>query len=339
MRNDSVAAHEASLHNLDVAGKRVEAPAKGPIKKMKLLKRFSVIAPLLVWAFWPAVTVAQETPAPTPTPTPIANSEPTPIDIQYDGRTHITLAPYLWLSTIRGSFQFSIPTLPNRPPDIVQGSVSTGPSNYLSKLNSAAMFAFDIRKGRIDLFGDFIYMNADAGGSTAFTITGPRGRLMIPVTLNTSAHVSSTIYEVAAGYTVAQTHDGDLSVFIGTRQFPIHNLSFSYNATIGRNDIITPSGSISIAQNVASDIIGGLRGKVFVHGSRYFVPYYVDFGTSAGSIANFTNQEYTGVGYAYAHGQTVVLLWRALNYGGFPSGSPIQTMNFNGPLLGYSLNL
>jgi hypothetical protein len=308
---------------------------------MKMMKRFSMVAPLflLACASLSTAALAQETPAPTQTPAPVESSGPTPTDVQYDGKTHVTIAPYLWGPTIRGSFAFSIPTLPNRPPDIVQPSVSAGPSSYLSKLNSAAMMAFDIRKGRIDLFGDFIYMNANAGGSTAFTISGPRGRLMVPVTLNTSAHLSTTIYEVAAGYTVAQTHDGDLSLFIGTRQFPIHNLTFGYNATIGRNDIIAPSGSISIAQNIASDIIYGVRGKVFFHGSRYFVPFYADFGTSAGSISNFTNQEYTGAGYAYPHGQTLVLLWRALNYGGFPSNVPVQTMNMNGPLLGYSFGL
>ena len=90
---------------------------------------------------------------------------------------------------------------------------------------------------------------------------------------------------------------------------------------------------------MASDLIYGVRGKIYFHGSRFYVPYYADFGNSLGSISNFTNEAYTGIGYTYEHGQSLLLAWRTLNFGGFPSNAPVQSLNFNGPLLGYSMSL
>lgn len=281
---------------------------------------------------------AQETPAPTtPAPTaPAPTSSPTLMDVQFDGRTHITVAPYLWAPTVGGNFQFTIPNLPRRPGGISQFSAAAGPSTYLPKVNSALMFAFDARKGDIDLFGDYIYLNATMSSSTSATLSGPLGKLAIPVTLSTNARLRQSIWEAAVGFTIARGHAANLDLFAGLREFPL-SISFGYNAVIGRRRQIFRSGSIQTGE-IAQDPIIGLRGRAFF-GDRFFVPYYVDTGSGAGRLGNVTWQAYGGGGYAFNHGQTLIVLYRDLTFTGFAPTAHVQKLSMYGPLLGYTFQL
>jgi hypothetical protein len=305
---------------------------------MKLMTRITALAAFLLLALASATTAvrAQETPAPA-TPAPLAAESPTPMDIQYDGRTHIMVAPYVWAPSVGGDFQYSIPKLPRRAGGVSEASAQVGPSDYLAKLNSAAMFAFDARKGYIDLFGDFIYVNASFSSSTSSILSGRFGRVQIPVSLSTDAHLRESIWEAAAGVTVARGHDADLSIFAGMREFPL-NLSFNYTAAIGQRRTFTRSGSI-LAADIAQDVIFGLRGKAFLGGGHLFVPYYGDVGSGIGALNNQTWEAYSGAGYAFNHGQTLLLAYRALTYEGFAPISHVQRLSMHGPLLGYTFNL
>lgn len=276
---------------------------------------------------------AQE--APSATPAPIAS--PTLMDQQYDGRTHIMLAPYVWGATLRGVFGFSVPPLRRRPGGPKVLSVTVTPQQYAGNINSAAMFAFDARKGDLDLFGDVIYLNVSASGTAFSTISlGRNDRIQIPASFSTDARLSAAIWEVAGGFTFAHGHDADLSGFLGLRQFPV-NLNLSYNATVGRRGLIAPSGTITLSQ-YTSDVVFGLRGKAFFGNDHWFVPYYGDVGSGV-SFANQTWEAYSGVGYAFNHGQTLLAAWRALNYTSFPTDQKVQKLSLYGPLLGYTFNI
>jgi hypothetical protein len=279
---------------------------------------------------------AQEAPAPEQAaPAPV--STPTLMDREYDGKTHITVAPYIWGPTIKGVFQYSVPTLRHHAGHVAQASVAITPTDYLSKLNSAAMFALDARKGNVDVFGDFIYVNASASAAATSLITlGRADRIQIPATFSTNAHLATSIWEAAAGYTIARGHDADLSLFAGLREFPV-NLTLDYNATIGRRGIIAPSGTV-VSDSYLSDIIFGLRGKAFFGDGHWFVPYYADLGTGTGAN-NQTWEAYGGAGYAFNHGQTILATWRSLNYNSFPPDQHVQKLTMSGPLLGYTFNL
>jgi hypothetical protein len=309
---------------------------------MKLMTRVSAAATFLVLAFagTNAAVRAQEPPAaatPTPAPAPAVVQSPTPLDAEYDGRTHIMVAPYLWAPTVGGNFQYTIPNLPRRAGGAAQVSAQVGPSDYLAKLNSAAMFAFDARKGGIDLFGDYIYVNASVSASAFSTLSGRFGRFQIPVSLSTNAHLRESIWEAAAGFTIARGHDADLSLFTGMREYPL-SLSFDYSATIGKRGRFTRSGTILTA-DIAQDVIFGLRGKAFFGDSHVFVPYYGDVGSGIGLLSNQTWEAYSGVGYAFNHGQTLLLAYRALTYEGFSPISHVQRLTMHGPLLGYTFTL
>ena len=306
---------------------------------MILTKRFVSLAAGMVLTLGGATAIAraQETPAsPEPTPAQAASSAPTLMDTQYDGHTHIMVAPYIWGPTVKGDFQYSIPTLARKRGEvgITQSSVQIGPSDYLPKINSALMLAFDARKGDVDLFGDIIYLNASTSAAFSGSISGPLGKVQVPISLNTNARLAVAIWEAAAGLTFAHGHNADLSGFVGVRDFPL-TLSLDYNAVVGKRGIIQPSGTVMTSDS-SNDVIFGLRGKAFFGDDHLFVPYYADFGFGA---IDQTWEAYTGAGYAFNHGQTLLVAWRALNYNAFPPGFHVQKLTLGGPLLGYTFNL
>ncbi len=279
-----------------------------------------------------AIALAQESPA---SPSPSETTNPTFMDRQYDGKVHAMVAPYIWGPSVKLDTQFTIPVLRHghgHGGGVVQSTFQVGPSDYLPKLNSAGMLAFDVRQGNIDVFGDAIYLNASSTSTIAGTITGPLGRRQFPVTIDANAHLSTAIWEAAAGFTLAHSHNADVSMFLGVRNFPL-NLNIDYNATIGKRGLLAPSGSISTS-DYTSDVIWGIRGRVFFNGDHLYVPYYFDYGTGTN---NTSWQAYGGAGYAFNHGQTIVALWRALNYGSFPPTAHVQKLNLAGPLLGYTI--
>jgi hypothetical protein len=298
-------------------------------------KRFASSVVLLMAAFSGTTTVvlAQDMTAPTPAPA----ASPTLMDREYDGKTHITVAPYIWLPTVHGSVQYTVPNLPLHAGHSGVINFTTTPADYISKLNSAAMGALDLRKGDFDVFGDYIYTNATASANTSASIGGPFGRRRLALALGTSARLVPRIWEAAAGFTVARGHDADLSIFLGVREFPI-NLTLGYNATItGRRGSFTTNGTV-VASTLTNDVITGLRGKAFFGDGHIFVPYYIDIGTSTGPN-NQTWEGYTGAGYAFNHGQTLIATYRTLNYFAFPPNVAVQKFNMSGPLLGYTFNL
>jgi len=259
------------------------------------------------------------------------------MDRQYDGQWHITLAPYIWLPTVHGTFQYTVPNLPRRAGGTELFNFQTTPSNYVSKLNSAAMGALDIRQGNFDVFGDYIYTNATANAGETAVIGGPLDRRQVRLNLNTSARITPRIWEAAAGYTVARGHDADLSIFLGLRQTPI-NLSLGYNASItDRRGSFAANGTV-VASTQTNDVITGLRGKAFFGDGHIFVPYYIDIGTSTG-VNNQTWEGMTGAGYAFNHGQSLVFTYRTLNYFSFPPNVAVQKFNMSGPLFGYTFNI
>ena len=252
---------------------------------------------------------------------------------EYDGQLHVTLAPYIWLPTVRQNLQYSIPTLSGHGGLPIQTSVQITPTDYASKLNAAAMFAFEVRKGALDLFGDYIYTNASATAGVSTVVTGPTGHIKIPITLNTNSHLAASIWEIAAGFSLAHGNNADVNVFAGWRQFPL-NLTFDYTAVVGKRGIIAPSGTV-VENPMANDVIFGLRGKAFLS-DHFYIPYYADMGVGA---INQTWEAFGGGGYMFNHGQTIVLVYRSLNYYDFPSNSAVQKLTMSGPLLGYTFQL
>ena len=302
---------------------------------MDRFKGLATAAAIVAFCAAGAVARAQDA---QPTPVPAQTTAPTLMDRQYDGQLHITAAPYIWAPSIHANFQFPIQRLPGGTTGsgggVLSHTINVGPSDYLPKLNSAVMGVIDIRKGNFDLYLDAVYLNASTTATIVGSVKGPLGHVNIPITVNSSARLASGIYEGAIGFTVARTHYANLDTFLGYRDFPV-NVNVDYNATIGKRGIIAPSGNVT-THDQTEDAVFGLKGKIFFNDKGWYIPYYGDFG---GGNNNQTWEAYSGLGYAFPHGQSFLLLYRQLDYYGFPDTAHVQRLDLGGPVFGYTFGL
>jgi hypothetical protein len=287
------------------------------------------LAPLAL-ALTCAAALAQGSSTPA---TPAPASTPTAMDRAYDGQFHANLIPYLWLPTIRTNLQYTIPQLPVGGGTFARDS-QIGPSDYLTNLNTAGELAFNVRKGDALLLGDYIYVNASATANAFTTLSGPAGKIKVPASFVTNARIATSIWELAAGISLAHGHNADLNLIVGWRQFPL-TATAAYTATIGSRIPLTRSGTVKISP-LANDVVFGLQGRVYVGDGHWFTPYYIDAGSGSNQQTWEAN---AGAGYAFPHGQAFVATFRTLQYNGFTSDSPVKKISMWGPLLGYSFGI
>jgi hypothetical protein len=184
----------------------------------------------------------------------------------------------------------------------------------------------EARKGKWGIWNDLVYASfgASKNGSRDFTIGGS---LPVGVTADLKLDVKSWIWTFAGVYNVAETPDLVADVVFGTRYIDLSNeLDWTLSSDVGS---VPRSGSASSGLN-NWDAIVGVKGRyMFGDQRRWFVPYYLDVGAGE---SKFTWQFNAGIGYAFDWG-AVVASWRYLDYD-FKSSSKVDTMSFNGPLVG-----
>ena len=82
------------------------------------------------------------------------------------------------------------------------------------------------------------------------------------------------------------------------------------------------------------DVVVGAKGQYrFGSNGEWSIPWYVDVGTGESKL---TYQALAGVAYKFNWGQ-VIGAWRYLDYD-FKSGSDLESINFNGPMVGVAFN-
>ena len=82
------------------------------------------------------------------------------------------------------------------------------------------------------------------------------------------------------------------------------------------------------------DAIVGVKGRYSFGANRqWFLPYYADIGTGQSDL---TWQAFGGLGYQFSWG-SILGGWRYIDYD-FKSGSNIESLTFNGPMVGVAFN-
>lgn len=210
-------------------------------------------------------------------------------------------------------------------------SISVDSSKILDNLNFTFMGTFEARKGRLGVFTDLIYM--DVSGDQTSTRNFQIGMRDIPagVSANVDLGIKATIWTLAGEYAAVSQPSFELDVLAGARLLDVEStLSYSLSADVG--PLVGPgrSGSTSVGQSFWDGIIG-VKGRVaFGPSGEWFVPYYADVGTGQSDL---TWQVFGGLGYRFASWGSVLGGWRYLAYD-FKSGSAIQDLNVNGPMIG-----
>lgn len=267
----------------------------------------------------PAIAqTSEESPAPDESPAPSSST------------WHYSVTPYLWVPNVNGTLTLQHPALSRLgvPASTVDLGVHVGPNKYLAHLNFAAMFAADANDGVFDVFTDVISLRVSSTTSGITSVTGPGGRVEIPINTSGSTRLSSLIWTLGLGYTVMRRGKTDVELFAGSRLANIRpSVDWDFSGPL---DILSKSGSASKNVTLWSPIFG-FRGRIGL-GGNFFVPYYGDFGWGDKFS---TYQGFIGAGYSFRHGQSLVLVNRWMGYN--MDNGPLNYVQFVGPTLGYQI--
>jgi hypothetical protein len=242
------------------------------------------------------------------------------------------VAPYIWLPTVHANLQYNLPpTLGGRLPT----ELSSGPGDYISNLNFAAMLAADARYDRFSVLTDFIYTNANAG-STNIRSLDFFGLPSMPISrsleTSTSSRMAATVWTLAGGYTVLEGDWGNFDLLAGFRYLGVNSTTnYSLDLTVvgprGNGASFGGIGGISASRTIWNGIVG-LRGRIRLPVEGLFIPYYFDIG---GGGSQPTWQIASGLGY-----QTgwvgVSALYRYLSFEQ-GSSSIVKNLNMGGPMI------
>jgi hypothetical protein len=238
-----------------------------------------------------------------------------------------SITPYLWAPNIDGTLKSSVP----------HGSggsleVQAGPNDYLENLSMALMISGEARKGRWSVFTDFIYLDFSGEESSVKSVDFGGGAVSVSANVSTESSLTGAVWTLGAGYAVLQGRPADLDIFGGLRYFSLEaSTDWQLTATItgpGAGQTFPRTGSISEGDELWDGIVG-VRGRLWIGGSTWSIPYYLDIGTGSSSL---TWQGLLGIAYSYKwFGAT--LAYRHLYYD-MKSDNLVQDMRFSGPALG-----
>ena len=247
------------------------------------------------------------------------------------------VAPYIWLPTVHAGLEYNLPSsLGGKLPT----DISSGPGDYISKLNFAAMIAAEARYDRFSVLTDFIYLNANAGSSNIRSIDFfglPSMPISRSLETSVSTRMASTVWTLAGGYTVFQGDWGNFDVLAGFRYLGASattNYSLALNIVGPRGNGATFGGvgGISGSRDIWNGI-AGLRGRILLPVQGLFIPYYFDIG---GGGSNLTWQISSGLGYHFSWAD-VSVLYRYLSFEQ-GSNSVVKNLNMGGPMIMFNFS-
>jgi hypothetical protein len=229
---------------------------------------------------------------------------------------------YVWLPSMGGDTSF--------PPGGGGPSIDITADAILNSLNFAFMGAFEGRRGPWGVATDVIYL--DLGASEKGTRDLSIGHIGLPASVDANLRLDVTgwLWTLAGSYSVIDQDGFSMDVLAGARMLDLQeDLKWSFNGDISSLPLPGRSGS-SHAKDTQWDAIVGLKGRANFGAERnWYVPYYLDVGTGD---SNLTWQGMVGLGYRF-DSVDVTGVWRYLDYD-MGNGTPIKSLNFNGPAVG-----
>lgn len=236
-----------------------------------------------------------------------------------------TLMPYLWLPNVNGTLNLNTPSGAGGSPQ-----VEVGADKYLHNLEMAAMLSGEARKGTWAIITDVIYLDFSSESAEVKTVSGPGGIVQVPINADSQAGLKGLVWNLAASYTVSQSDTSRFEILGGFRYMGLETtLNWQLASPLG---LFPQSGNFS-QKDEFWDAIVGVRGKLKLGGSNWFVPYHLDAGTGSSEL---TWQAMAGIGYAWKWGD-VLLAYRHLSYEQ-EEGKLVQDLQFGGPGLGVAFH-
>jgi hypothetical protein len=238
------------------------------------------------------------------------------------GPWSFSITPYLWLPNIDGTLKYSVPPGTGGSP-----SVQVGPNDY----QFVIMISGDVRKDRWSAFTDLIYLDFSTGKSAVTGIDFGGSSVSSSADVGTSTSMRGVIWTLGAGYAALPDRPMTLDVFGGLRYAGL-KASTDWKLAVdvtgpGGGQTFPRAGSVSERMDLWDGIVGA-KGRVWIGGSDWSVPYYLDGGTGS---SNLTWQGIIGIAYSFKWGEAT-LAYRDLYYDR-GSDKLLQDMRLSGPTL------
>ncbi|HXX53612.1 MAG TPA: hypothetical protein VEI28_03475, partial [Thermodesulfovibrionales bacterium] len=186
-----------------------------------------------------------------------------------DEEWHFTLMPYVWLPSVNGKMQITLPHVPSSF-STQSNDFNIGKSSYLDNLSFAALVSMALEKGDWSLFTDFMYIDfSDSNRQVTFPNL-PGGRLQI----NADTGFKAWVVEGGPAYSLYRSADIRFDFLAGVRYLgeDSHaNLSASTSFPVS-----LPSRNFTYNKGLVDPIVG-IKGR-FELGKGWFIPYYFDGG-------------------------------------------------------------
>ena len=250
---------------------------------------------------------------------------PSPVSAQITDDWRFQLIVYGYFPDIGGTTTF---------PERGGASINVDASTLIDNLKFTFMGTFSAQKGRYGFFTDVLYLNV--GGSDSNTRNVSVNGQVLPIAVNTSLDLDlkGTVWTLAGSYRPVSDPSATVDILAGARLLDLkQTLTYNFSADVG--PIVGPGRSGTSEVKVSYwDAVVGTKGRFdFGSNREWFVPFYADVGTGQSDL---TWQVFGGLGYSFSWGQ-VLAGWRYLDYK-FKSSSPVQDLNFNGPMLGVAFS-
>ena len=306
-----------SRHSLKALA-RADRRARHAFAVVSIAAAVAIAGPAAAQAQAPAAGAAPQAPAsqtPTPqTPAPQAGAP------DHDG-WKLSITPYLWLPHVSGNASFATADFGVR--DL---SARIGPESYLKDMRFAAMLSGEARKDNFLIATDLIYLNLGGSSAKVTSVTLP-GLGSVPVTdAGTKMSGQSVIWTAAGGYSLLRNETVQLDALVGFR-FMAMSSTINWNVS-AFNGAVSRGGSVSRNTSLMDGIVG-LKGRIRIPESNFYLPFYADIGAAP---ASFTWQVMGGVGYSFGWGD-VSVAYRYLQFQ-TTDNRPIQRLGMGGPELG-----
>jgi len=188
------------------------------------------------------------------------------------------VTPYFWFINVEGNLRYS---------PIAGGSPHVEISNkdLLENLDLGFMLSGEARKGRWSIFTDVIHFDLSSEESRVkavdFNLGGPNPT-STSLDLGTKSSVEAWVWTLAGSYEAVTGPTATLDVLGGFRYVAADaSTDWLLTATVtgpGPGAVFQRSGNISQNEDLW-DAIAGIRGRVRLWGSNWYIPYYFDIGT------------------------------------------------------------
>jgi len=241
------------------------------------------------------------------------------------------ITPYLWLPAINGTLKYG------PPPGWTGGpEVEIDASDIIDDLNMAFMFTGAVRKGRWSILTDVMYLDI-SGESSKVKSVDETDRIPVSATIDagTETSLKGAAWALAGSYEVLQGGAGSLGLLGGFRYFGLKaSTDWNLTATVTGNEgteVFPRSGSVTESEDIWDGIIG-LRGRLNLGGSKFYVPVYLDIGTGTSEV---TWQGMIGLAYEFKW-VDILVAYRYLYYG-MDDDKLVQDMSLGGPEFGLKI--